>query len=216
MDTLQQLVSGLATICTIALFLTGIPTCRKILRKGNTSDTSSFPFLVMFSGCTLWLKYGLMKGDQTLILVNGVGSAVNLIFVGIYYTYTVQKALLHKQMLFACLLLFPILCYIKYWAANLDLALAKLGLFCAVIGVLSYGAPLSAVREVVRRKSTECMAFPLSLANFVCAVLWVSYGNIIGDLFVKVPNVCGIILGAVQLSLFAVYRGPSTQVDIDL
>jgi hypothetical protein len=40
--------------------------------------------------------------------------------------------------------------------------------------------------EVIRSRSTQCMVFPLSLGNFVCALLWVMYGSLRGDLYVKV------------------------------
>ena len=37
------------------------------------------------------------------------------------------------------------LCYIKYYAVDLDIAIVKLGTFSALTSVLSYGAPLSSV-----------------------------------------------------------------------
>ena len=60
------------------------------------------------------------------------------------------------------------------------------GLVCAFMGVVAYGAPLSALSDVVRTKSTENLAFPLCLANFVCALEWFAYGYVKGDYFIKV------------------------------
>ena len=49
-----------------------------------------FVFFV-FDSAVCWLKYGLLKKDSTLVLVNGVGAITQLIFIVVYYLYTFQK-----------------------------------------------------------------------------------------------------------------------------
>lgn len=40
---------------------------------------------------TLWVKYALIKGDNTLLYANSVGSVLTLIYVIIYYIYTMHR-----------------------------------------------------------------------------------------------------------------------------
>jgi solute carrier family 50 protein (sugar transporter) len=50
------------------------------------------------------------------------------------------------------------------------------------------------------------MSLPLSAGMALVGGAWLVYGILVGDLFIEVPNVCGLVLGIIQLSLFAIYR----------
>ena len=39
----------------------------------------------------MWVKYGMMKNDPTLIYVNSTGAMLGLTYVAIYYAFTLQK-----------------------------------------------------------------------------------------------------------------------------
>ena len=41
--------------------------------------------------CSLWFKYGALKGDMTLMAVNSAGGILNLAFIIIYYANTIQR-----------------------------------------------------------------------------------------------------------------------------
>ena len=45
---------------------------------------------------------------------------------------------------------------------------------------------------VVRTQSTEVMAFPMCLANFIVAMEWFGYGYIKGDRFIQVKRYSAI------------------------
>ena len=62
---------------------------------------------------SLWFKYGLMKNDQTLIVVNSTGAILCFMYMLLYYIYTLQKVN-NFQVLFGLLisnyqLQFPVL-----------------------------------------------------------------------------------------------------------
>ncbi|XP_055602390.1 sugar transporter SWEET1 isoform X9 [Uranotaenia lowii] len=63
-----------ATISTVLQFLTGLLICRKYIRKKSTGDTSGLPFISGFLSCSLWLKYGLLSHEHTVIFVNIIGT----------------------------------------------------------------------------------------------------------------------------------------------
>ena len=44
------------------------------------------------ASCALWLKYGLLSGDGTVVIVNGTGLLLNLYYLWVYHTYTADKA----------------------------------------------------------------------------------------------------------------------------
>ncbi|XP_033639933.1 sugar transporter SWEET1-like [Asterias rubens] len=203
----RDVVSMVATISTLALFLTGIQICMKIRRQGNTNNISVFPFVASDVSCILWLKYGILRQDGTLIVVNTVGVILQSIYILIFYLNSYEKDSLHRKMLYSSLLVFPVLAYIKFYVDELDTALFQLGLICSCCSVVMYGSPLSTVAEVIRTKSTASMAFMLCLANFLVSLEWAFYGYIVMDSFIKVPNIIGALLGSIQLTLFYCYSG---------
>lgn len=43
------------------------------------------------TSCAFWLKYGLILADQSVIIVNFVGLALNVYYVAVYYFFTLDK-----------------------------------------------------------------------------------------------------------------------------
>lgn len=202
---IKEAVSWLATVCTIGLYLTGIPICQKIITQGNTEDVSIVPFLTFFVNATLWCKYGTLIHDQTIILVNTCALIFQFVYLFIYYTYTSQKGLVQKQVAGACIFVFPILLYLRFLVSDITSAIEALGTICCILSVIAYASPLATVSEVVKKRSTDSMSFPLCFANLVVALQWTMYGYLLHDLHVEIPNIFGCILGAIQVGLFVKY-----------
>ncbi|XP_038044669.1 sugar transporter SWEET1-like [Patiria miniata] len=203
----KDAMSVVATLSTIALLLTGIQICMKVRRQGNTNNVSMFPFLASDVSCIIWLKYGILKEDNALIIVNTAGVILQSIYIFIYYLHEFEKVSIHKKLLYAGVFIFPVLSYVKFYVDDVGTALGQLGLIGCFCSVIMYGSPLSTLADVIRTQSTASMAFPLCLANFLVAAEWAVYGHIIMDNFVKVPNIIGALLGFIQLMLFYCYSG---------
>lgn len=70
-------------------------TCQKIVQNKSTGDISPFPFV---SGClatSLWLRYGFLIQDSSIILVNTVGSTLFFAYVITFYLYSINKVSLN-------------------------------------------------------------------------------------------------------------------------
>lgn len=66
-------------------------TCQKIVHNKSTGEISSFPFV---SGClstALWLQYGLLIEDTSMILVNTIGVVLFMSYVVVFFLYNVKK-----------------------------------------------------------------------------------------------------------------------------
>ena len=55
-ETLKWLISWMATVSTIGLFLSGVSLCQKVMRQGDTKDVTMAPFLITSANCAFWLK----------------------------------------------------------------------------------------------------------------------------------------------------------------
>lgn len=59
--------------------------------------------------------------------------------------------------------------------------------------------------EIIRKKSTEGLPFPIILTGTIISFLWFLYGVVTREMFVIVQNGVIFLMSFVQLSLFAIY-----------
>jgi MtN3 and saliva related transmembrane protein len=72
MPSLETLIGLAAAFCTTISY---IPQIKKIWETGDTEDISLKMFAILATGITLWVVYGIMRGDLVIILANGVSLA---------------------------------------------------------------------------------------------------------------------------------------------
>jgi MtN3 and saliva related transmembrane protein len=77
MDYIQLVGIGAAVLTTLA----SIPQAYKIIKEKNTEGVSTYTYLVLLSGTTLWVVYGIMNNDWPIILANSVTALTSLLIV---------------------------------------------------------------------------------------------------------------------------------------
>ncbi|XP_025093649.1 sugar transporter SWEET1-like isoform X1 [Pomacea canaliculata] len=195
------LASGFSTLCQ----LVGIQLCVQIIRKGATDLMSPVPFIAFFVGACLWTKYGLMQNDANLVLSNIFALLLQLVYIGVFYVYTIKKSHFYRLLTVGAVILFLPLIYVQYFENDPAVGVHHLGLVCCCMSVCCTGSPLATLRDVLRTKSTESMSFLLCFFNFVAALAWFVYGLLLKDSFIIIPNIIGGILGLTQVILFCIY-----------
>ncbi|XP_015917486.1 sugar transporter SWEET1 [Parasteatoda tepidariorum] len=201
---LKIVVGNIATFFTIGVFLAGIEICRKIWLKKSTNDISALPFLCGLVSCSFWLRYGLLRGDSALILVNFVGGCLQILYIVWYAKFTLSKARFTKQLLATLFVIGILYSYTTYFASPEE-AEYFAGIAACGAGVVFMASPLAAVAHVLRTKNVDTLPFMMIMCTFIMATLWFLYGVLVEDKFVQVPNFLGAVLALAQLSLFAMY-----------
>jgi len=207
-ETLKWGISWMATVSTIGLFLSGISLCQKVKRQGDTKDVTMAPFLITSANCAFWLKYGLLRDDSTLVVVNATGLFLELVYLAYYFSYTgISSRRTVTKQIFVFYCLFSAVFYGAVFMTTAPLvAIGYVG-SCTAMGV--YAAPLATVAKVIRLKSSEFMSFPLSAVGLVVSIEWLLYGMILADQFLTVPNFIGVLLGIFQMALFVKFPSKS-------
>jgi MtN3 and saliva related transmembrane protein len=67
-------IGALAAVLTSLSYL---PTSWKGMAESSTSDLSLKILVALTPGLSLWVCYGLVKGDRIIVLANGVGLALS-------------------------------------------------------------------------------------------------------------------------------------------
>lgn len=199
---LLPLLSWACIVFTVGMFSTGLTDLRK-MRESKSADNIQFlPFLTTCLNNLGWLYYGILKKDQTIILVNIIGALLQILYIIMYLHYTKQKRLVSSQTLTAVIVLTCGWLYFTMFLIDRDIQLSQLGLTCSVVTVSMYLSPLTDLVEIVRSGNVQCLSFPLTVATFFTSTSWVFYGLQLNDYYIVVPNTPGIFTSLIRLYLF--------------
>ncbi|CAL2042103.1 hypothetical protein CAEBREN_30298 [Caenorhabditis brenneri] len=199
LEVVLQVLSISAITTTIALFFCGIPICMQIRRQGAVGDISGVPFLMGVLGGSFWLRYGLLKMDYTMIIVNVVGVSFMASYCIFFLFYSLPKKTFTCQLI----LVVSTITGMVLWIAlkpNLD----YLGIICMTFNIMNFGAPLAGLGVVLKNREVSTLPLPMCVANFLVSSQWCLYGNLVADIYIIIPNGIGMFLAIVQLSLFVV------------
>jgi MtN3 and saliva related transmembrane protein len=85
---LTQIIGILAGILTAISML---PQLIKIIKEKKAEDISITMLLVLLSGLTLWIVYGIMRDDLPIIATNSFSVLINIIIVVLRIKYSGMK-----------------------------------------------------------------------------------------------------------------------------
>ncbi|VDM24389.1 unnamed protein product [Toxocara canis] len=171
---LVTIVSSVAVVSTICLFLTGIEICWRI-------KAVVYVNMVSLSLYTLYLIYYCLKTPPNMK----------------------RRQLRLTTVEVVCLTLMHL--YVRHSNDALEVVLNRLGFVCLAFNIATVAAPLLALGEVIRSRSTENLPLPLCFANFLVTSEWLLYGFLINDFFIKFPNAVAVIMSIAQIIPFLVY-----------
>lgn len=77
----------------------------EILKNLITLQTSSLPFTIGMLSSSLWLRYGTLIGDTTLIVVNSIGASLFALYSLSFFLFTVKKRKVLQQLMLVLLMI---------------------------------------------------------------------------------------------------------------
>lgn len=202
--------AGIAgNLFAIVLFVSPIPTFRRIIRSKSTEQFSGLPYIYGLLNCLICLWYGMpivSPGIIHIATVNSVGAIFQSVYLIIYIIHA-EKAKKVKMigLLLAILAAFIIIAFVSlklFEPPNRQIFVGYL----SVISLISmFASPLFAINLVIKTRSVEFMPFYLSLATFLMSLSFFAFGMFKSDPFIFVPNGIGTVLGVIQLVLYYYY-----------
>ena len=204
--TLSNVFGILGIIVALILFLSPVPTIRRIFRERNSLEYSQLPFICQVVESSFWTLWAISVGDRLEMLVNNIiGISFMLIYIIIFSSFVPasKRSTTALHLSVAAVLVgvgVAALCLLPKSAGSLSLSIAAVVLNC-----IKYASPLSVARMVVQTKSVEFLPLPLTLACFACSVLWGTYGLLLNDMWILVPNIAGVVCSILQVILWCCY-----------
>ncbi|CAH2225590.1 jg22537, partial [Pararge aegeria aegeria] len=150
--------------------------CSSISILKNNSPIASERILSILN-----LKFGFILRDDTMIQVNFMGLALNIIYLMIYYTYARNKGTVWMQMGLGGAFAAALIGYSEM--EDPKLVESRFGMIITVFMFYLIASPLFGLREIIRKQSTEGMPFPMILSGTVVTFMWFLYGIILKNKF---------------------------------
>eukprot|EP00568_Trieres_chinensis_P012056 CAMPEP_0183297868 /NCGR_PEP_ID=MMETSP0160_2-20130417/5036_1 /TAXON_ID=2839 ORGANISM="Odontella Sinensis, Strain Grunow 1884" /NCGR_SAMPLE_ID=MMETSP0160_2 /ASSEMBLY_ACC=CAM_ASM_000250 /LENGTH=294 /DNA_ID=CAMNT_0025459765 /DNA_START=65 /DNA_END=949 /DNA_ORIENTATION=+ len=177
----------------------------RAVRDGDAGSLNPLPLSIMAVTSVAWLAYGLCVRDRYVALSNiagCVGSAAYVVGLLPLLRDDSERLLIMQAVVIggiaATLCLWT---YLSLSGASVAVAGKALGLFASALFVILSGSPLSTIGTVVKNGDASSILAPLTGAQVINTSLWSAYGLAVRDRFIWGPNVVGLVLGLVQLSL---------------
>ncbi|KAI3930142.1 hypothetical protein MKW92_036541 [Papaver armeniacum] len=206
----------LGNIVSFLVYLAPLQTFYRVYKRKSSEGFQSLPYVVALFSAMLWMYYGLLKSDKSLLIpINAIGCTIESLYIIMYLVYAPQPARFStvKMLLMVNVISFgTILLSTYYLIHKASVRLTALGWICSVFSVCVFAAPLMIMRKVIRTKSVEFLPFPLSCCLTLCAVMWFFYGLLVKDYYIALPNVLGFIFGIAQMLLYVIYRNAKKDV----
>ena len=65
-----------------------VPQIRKSVKSKKTDDVSKWLIISLIGGLSLWIFYGILKGDIIIVVANAIGVSLNLFLLSLKWRYT--------------------------------------------------------------------------------------------------------------------------------
>lgn len=207
--TFLNCLSFTAICSTIALFFCGIPICANIWKRRSTKDISGAPFVMGLLGAAFWLRYGLLKADYTMIIVNATAVTLMSSYLIFYFIFTKPKIYITIAISAVVFLISLMAFLVEIYSLNYTID--PLGFVCMTFNIINFGAPLAGLKVVMRERNCETLPLPMCMANLLVSSQWCLYGILVADIYITMPNAIGVSLALVQVSLFLIFPMKSGQ-----
>lgn len=214
-EVLKQAAGIAGNIFAFGLFVSPIPTFRRIIRNQSTEQFSGMPYIYALLNCLICAWYGcpFISSDTILVTtVNSVGAVFQLSYIIIYITCAEKrKKFKMSGLLLAVFCVFAAIAIGSLLVSDLEVRHLVIGFLSCATLISMFASPLSVMNLVIQTRSVEFMPFYLSLSTFLMSTSFLLYGIFNFDPFIYVPNGIGTILGIVQLALYFYYNNKSKE-----
>ncbi|KAH7682506.1 solute carrier family 50 (sugar transporter) protein [Dioscorea alata] len=215
-ETLTYAVGVAGNLFAFVLFVSPLPTFRRICQNKSTEQFSGLPYVYSLLNCLIVLWYGLPWVSQGVILVvtvNSVGALFHLSYSTIFIVFSENsKRFKMVGLLLAVFCIFALIIYVSLEFFHGSERQNFVGYLSIASLISMCASPLFIINLVIRTKSVEFMPFYLSLATFLMSISFFTYGMLLHDFFIYLPNGVGAVLGVVQLLLYAYYSRRSSDI----
>lgn len=158
------------------------------------------------------LLYGLLTGNIFPLVVTFLfGEAMAMIYTAIFYRWTSDRAhaakiVRHVAFILSLVTLYAVLAALGKTNQTTEQAGKCVGYIGVCASFILYLSPFESIMQVLTTKSGESIPINMCAAGTVSNAIWVAYAALTLDMFMLIPNAICMVLAAIQVTLYWVFR----------
>eukprot|EP00877_Chromochloris_zofingiensis_P005579 jgi/Chrzof1/15021/Cz09g24080.t1 len=215
---LKHVAPALGCVVAFMLFASPVKAVLQVRRQRALGALNPLPMVAMWANCVGWVVYSFINRDYYVLASNVPGLLLGTFMTISCYGLADEKLrdTMMQGILFFTLLISGSGITVSFGGFEHESVASIWGTTCVIILLIFYTAPLSAVAEVLKTRSSATLYLPFACMNVVNGLLWFAYGLAVGDIFIWGPNMVGICFGGIQVLLCLIYpkteKAPSSKV----
>lgn len=183
----------------------------RVFRQKDVGVASIIPLVTLLSNCHVWMLYGyFIRNWFPIFWIYLFGDVVALVFLCVYWRYTIQRRYVNRVLLVTLAILAVISIYAiiaKLGATNQSRGNVGMvmGYFADVSATCMYAAPMEKLLQVLKYRSAAFINPHMVVAGLANNSLWFTYGILTDNWFIISPNILFISLNSFTLVLCVVF-----------
>jgi MtN3 and saliva related transmembrane protein len=97
MVTSEYFIFLIGVLATFFSLWSTVPQIRKSLKTKKTDDVSKWLIICLTGGLSLWVLYGVLKGDVIITIANAIGVSLNLYLLFLKWKYSSKLNIANMQ-----------------------------------------------------------------------------------------------------------------------
>jgi solute carrier family 50 (sugar transporter) len=198
---MDQVLTTSGYFIALTLFYSPFPTIRKMINEKDATKYSSLPHFSLMSVCFFWGSYALFyQHRMDLVVLNIIGILVCTYYLSFFFVYSRRKIqVILVSSYIAMILLHVILFYICFFI--LPNGYLIVGTLAVIVNISLFASTLKAMYLAIKEKNITRLPVFFIWIGLVSCVNWLAFAIVIEDVFVAIPNICGLVLNIAQLVL---------------
>merc|ERR1719456_1751248 len=203
-----------AVVTTVALQGSPMRSSLEIRQDRDVKRYDGYPYFTVLAGAMQWCIYGstsaIFLNDAsfwTMVFANGPGIFLGLFYVMVFKRHCPKDDCRNPALDgYLTVGLFLILAEVAAFIIFYKTAITWFGVLGAIGSAQIALSPFKTLPEVLKTKSTRSWPVDLCVWSYIQSCATGGFGFAIGDPWIWVPNVIGVIAAGIQLVLVAIYR----------
>ncbi|KAI1720535.1 sugar efflux transporter for intercellular exchange domain-containing protein [Ditylenchus destructor] len=181
-------------------------------RRGTAEGFSSVNFVLPLLMMSCWARHGFLTDDKVNIFIN----VFNLFFMSMYVLafayYQPKRRYLFLQLSSLAVTLLTIFTYVNSHPAEAQPD--KMGAIAAATQIVGLAGGVYDIKRAISLGTTEYIPATIQFGILGLTVQWALFGIWVGNYYITIANVAGLIVNLATLALYFVYPPKTWRVPI--
>lgn len=199
----------LGTCINIVLFFSEVPLVRRLIKERRAEGYCYLPMLSLAALSSLWLSYTVLVKPEVFAYwfnnILGLSVASSILFVHMRFSQPERRRKLALTLLgtvVGCVLFY----IISFKALEFSTAVRICASTTVGVNILFFVTPLKQLFLALKSLDTSRVPVTLSVVAFCGSSTWTVNGILLGDPYIWVANVVGLLLTTTQLGILVYIR----------